>query len=260
MKNMKLLLFLLVTHSCFAFIVGNPAEPNLYHDGLFTDGPKNVNARVGYVSDYIYRVKIKDKSTDEESENSHLEISTYAAFLSLNFINAIDIYSILGSTNINSDDLGFVPRKFSWSVGMKAVILKVGNFLFGGDIKYFETIQKPDYYLFDGVPGFVTNKYTLTYKETQAALGAAYNFGTLIPYAGATYLEAELKPTPSYIGLSIPVWGDEAFGDDTKTQENRKEWGFYWGLTLLAANTVSLNVESRHFDQRDVNVSGQVRF
>lgn len=261
MKTILSSLFLPIYLS--SYVVGNFADPNLYKKGVSLGKHQPFSLRTSYFSDYIYKMELQDEFVTPDSDATELGITTYAGILTANFFERLDIYSILGSTKMHENELGLVPRKFSWCVGSKVVLLKWGDVFFGIDGKYFETTQKPCYYVLEtGEPAFILNNLDFTYSETQIALGFAYQWSFFTGYLGATYLDARLTPNPRSIVLDIPSFGeDSAYEDDNlRNNVNRFPVGLVFGFTLLSEETMSLNVESRHIDQNDVSVYGTLRF
>ncbi|MEL7431850.1 MAG: hypothetical protein AAGI90_04885 [Chlamydiota bacterium] len=252
-----------VTSPLIGYMVGNFSDPKIYQEGISCLSTKHVHFRAGYFADYLYRLELRDEFITPDSDSTDLQMTTYAALLNLNLCHRIDLYTILGSTKMDEDELGFVPRKFSWSLGAKTLLLQWGKFCFSIDGKYFQTKQKPCYYLLeDGEPAFVLNNLDFTYTETQVAFGFGYRFSFFSTYLGATYLDAKLEPNTRFIALKIPAFGRDAiYSDDgLKNNVNQHQFGIVWGISLISSNTISLNVESRHIDQNDVNVYGVIRF
>ncbi len=257
------LAFFLPVLPAFSYIVGNFSEPTLYKNGAVFSEQYPITFRTGYLSDYTYSTSMKDEFITENSEKTDLGMTTYANITTINLCNRLDAYAILGSTKMQENELGFVPRKFSWCVGGKAVLLQWGAYSFGIDGKYFETKQTPVYYVLDtGEPAFIQNNLDFTYSETQIAFGFSYIWDRVVGYLGATYLNAKLLPSPRFVVLDIPAIGEDSIYEDDNLRNNINErpFGLVWGITLLSEKTFSLNIESRHIDQYEVNVSGLIRF
>lgn len=240
----------------FAFWVGNPSDPTLYGDGLITCGEKSYSIRFGYLSDYTYHFDFKDEIIKETSQPSEISLSTHAGMLVLNLGNRIDLYGILGASKLEEENV-YIPRRFSWAIGGKATFYRYRKFSVGGDLKYFFSDQKPGHFIIENMPATLLTDFTLGYSELQGAVAASYKCGVFIPYAGLTYVDAKIKPSFRYGFIDI---ADMTMEFEADSVINEKKWGMVIGLTLLSAKIMTLNVETRFFDQNAVNVSGEIRF
>src|SRR5579872_3206355 len=137
--------------SLSAILVGNPGQPGLLHEGMFYTSWWSF--RVTYFDDYIYQERFRDefKIDDIPRSKSNMKLSTFAAQGILNFKDRIDIYGIIGSSKIKIDEEIFSKRRLCGGLGTRVVILHEGNFYFGADFKYFESDQKPAFFVVDGL-------------------------------------------------------------------------------------------------------------
>lgn len=256
---MKYLFFLICFFKLHASFVGNPLDPIFYQDGLLTCGCKSFSMRVGYLQEYIYKGKYEDEFKTIESTNSDNSLSTYGGLLTFNFLNRLDVYGMLGNTRMCIDQVIFDKRRISWAVGAKALLYKKCNFGIGLDVKHFETTSKPSFFVIEGMPAPLITDFKLEYEETQAALCFGYISQFLSPYIGATYLFSRITPIPSSGALDLPNF-DMIVDFEIKKAINRKRWGMVIGATILNCQTITLNLESRVFDQNSINITGEVRF
>lgn len=247
----------------FSYAVGNFADPEMYRESASPLRRGNIELRTGYLFDYLYKLPMREEFVTKDSDDTDLAMNTYAAIITMNLCQRLDLYTILGSSKMQEEEIGFIPRRFSWSLGAKAVLLQWGCCCFSVDSKYLATKQKPSYYVLEeGQPAFVLSNLDFTYQEFQIALGFGYRFSSFTTYWGATYTDAKLEPNTNFILLEIPAFGEGAIyaDDNLKSNVNQYRFGVVWGFSLLACGKMSLNVESRHLDQNAVNVSSIIQF
>lgn len=247
--------------SLIAMLVGNPGQPGLQTEGIAIDWPAKCSFRASYVGDYIYKQKCRDEFIIEGDEISEtrLKLSTYAAMMTLNFVDRLDIYGIVGSTRMQIDKEIFTKRRPGWGVGGKLIIYQLPNFKIGIDAKYFETKQKPTFLISDKLAYNVVSNFTLKYDEIQVALGMTGKVWMLAPYINATYLVAKLTPEPRYLVVRFP---DEDLSVEIPSTAviNGNRWGMTLGLTLIDQCKASLALEWRTFNQEAIDVNLEVRF
>lgn len=253
-------LLLLSISPLSAMLVGNPAEPALIEKGVLSKY-SCVSFRVGYLDDWVYKQRFQDefKIEGETHARTFLELSTYAGMTTLNFIKRLDIYTLLGSSRMQIDEEIFTKRAFSWSVGTKLMFLKHKNFFMGTDIKYFQTDQKPKYFVIDGAPFNIVSNYKSKYQEVQAALGMSYQISLFVPYVNATYIFTHIEPEPPIILVRFPDM-DEHVDLELKSVICKKKWGMALGFSLVDLSTAALSFEWRAFNQNAINVNGEIRF
>lgn len=244
-----------------AMLVGNPDQPHLQTQGIFQKAPSIASVRLGYFDDYVYHQAYIDEYViaGQAQTLTNVKLSTYAGTVTLNFIDRIDLYGILGASRIKVDQEIIAKRRFSWGAGIKFVIYQEGNFCLGGDFKYFETSQKPTFFLSEDLAYNVIMDYRLDYAETQAAIGMSYKFWLLSPYINATYLSSSITPHPKTALVRYPFM-DLAIDVPSSDVSNSSHWGMAVGMTLIDRATASLALEWRLFNQYAVNLNGEVRF
>ncbi len=239
--------------------VGNPADPSLLECGLFRNKPSWWSFRAGYLDDWVYQQEFRENSKISHTK-TFTKLSTYAGLLTLNFKNRVDVYGLVGSSRIQIDQEIFTKRALGWGIGTKWVFWKEKDFFFGGDIKYFETNQKPRYFLMDGLAYNIVTPFRLEYSEIQAALGICCRAWIFAPYIQGTYLITHIQPQPPVVLVRFPE--ENAISDDVpiRSSVGKKNWGMALGLTLVDSSKATLSVEWRAFNQNAIDVNGAVRF
>ena len=253
--------FILSTSLIYATITGNPAEPGILKKGLWEKSQPWCSVRLGYFDDWIYKYRFCDefKFEGEAHTRTHLEFSTYAGTVTLNFLNHLDFYTILGSSRMKLDEEIYSKCAFSWGVGAKILLLKYGNFYFGGDSKYFQSYQKPRFFLIDGEAYNIATDYRSKYDEGQGSLGIAYRIKFFIPYINANYIFTRIEPLPPMILVRLPDI-DELVDIELKSIISKKKLGMALGFSLVDIKKMELSLEWRAFNQKGLNVNAQIRF
>lgn len=254
-------LFILSSSLLYATLSGNPAQPGMLKKGVWTKRPSWWSLRVGYLDDWVYRYRFCDefKLDGVRHTRTFLQFSTYSGILTFNLLNHLDLYAHLGSSRMQLDEEIFSKRAFSWAVGAKLVLLKYRNFFLGADAKYFETSQKPRYFLIDGQAYNIVTDYRAKYQEAQGSMGIAYRFGMFVPYVNGTYIFTRIEPEPPIILVRFPDM-DEIVDVELKSIISKKRWGIALGFSLVDSKKASLSFEWRGLNQNAVNVNGELRF
>lgn len=260
----KFALALLLPSICWGMLIGNPAQPVLQKIGVIQSDPTWWSFRVGYLDDYVYRAKFKDefKFPSVVDTSSYIKLSTDAALVTLNFKNVFDIYGIAGSSQMQLDHEVYTQSEPAWGFGTKFVFFRSGGFRIGADFKYFETVQKPLYFVSEGLPYNVDSDFRLKYTEIQGAVGMSYKIPLLSPYIQVTYLLAKLEPSPYVVAVRLPFagMGDTPVDIVSKSVISHRRWGLAVGATIISGSRVSLTIESRMLNQNAVDVNGEIRF
>lgn len=200
----SIILVLLWTQSAFAKFVGNPSEPTFYTNGIALQGKKNYSLRLGYLCDYIYNSAFEDEFKTIDSNSSELILSFFLAHAVFNIKNRVDIYGLVGASRMRIDELVYPNRYPCWGLVTKATLFRLGRFAIGTDFKYFETDQKPSFFVLEGTLAPLLMPLTLKYYEFQEALAISFRIDRCVPYAGATYLFAKVEPDNTMGLLYIP--------------------------------------------------------
>lgn len=235
-------------------LIGNPVQCALQTN-------RWVSFRVGYLNDWVYQQRFQDEFRLQGVVHTRtlIKMSTYAGMFSLNFKDRVDLYGIVGSARLQIDNEIFTKRALGWGVGSKFIIFTAGNFFFGADFKYFETHQKPKYFVVDGLSYNIVSNFRLQYSEMQAAVGMAYRISICSPYINATYLISKIEPIPAVVLVRLPDV-NEVVDLTAKSVIIKKRWGMALGLTLIDKAKASLSVEWRCFNQNAVDWTFEFRF
>jgi hypothetical protein len=245
--------------SALAFWVGNPADPVMMKKGILFSDFKGFSLRSGFLYDQIFHSTFNDEFASIESEPSSVKLNTFAAVVTANIASTLDVYGILGGAQMGIDDSMYLPRRFAWGAGARAIIFETRKFKLSADLKYFYTVQEPEYFVIDNNPATLLTEYSLSYREWQAALSATVRFGVFYPYLGITYLQAKINPSHSMGVIEVPNF-EMGFEFDSRSAINQDRWGGVAGITVVSAKTISLSIESRFINQTAVNVSAEIRF
>jgi hypothetical protein len=259
MKRLVGLLFFSSNLSAMYF--GNPAQPGLLTKGIAVQYDL-CSFRFGYLDDWIYEQKFQNEFilADAATGHSTIELSTYAGLLTLNFVNRVDIYGIIGSSRMQVNEEIFTKRELGWGIGVKWLIFQEKNFFIGADAKYFHTYQKPSYFIFEGAPlNNVLSSYRLYYSDVQVAVGIAYKAVPFCPYINGTYVTTKITPQPATTLVRLPE-GGEITDLTTSSLISLNNFGIAAGMTLLDSEKASLSCEWRGINQSGVNVNLEVRF
>lgn len=253
--------FLLIVIKGFAIYSGNPGDPALMKKGAFTDSCWWISGRVGYIGDYVYREKFHDEFQIAGCTDSLTDVQMYtnAGKVTLNFLRRLDLYGILGATKMQIDQEAFSKTRFSWGIGLKAVIFHGKRWIVGTDLKYFESNQKPLYFICADYAYNIVNEYIIKYEEVQGSLGVTYRTRYLAPYINATYIQSKLAPQPKTALVRYPFF-DVLIDVPTKSEINRNRFGMAVGASILDHRKAQLTLEWRVFNQNSVTVFGDVRF
>jgi hypothetical protein len=247
--------------SLSAFLIGNPNQPGLLTAGIISNNSSWCSIRIGYIDDYVYQQRFKDEYRIEGliRTKTFLKLSTHAAIATLNLRNWIDLYGIVGNSRMQLDREIFTKNELSWGVGIKLAFFQSGNFAIGTDVKYFETDQKPLYFVSDGLAYNILSSYRLKYHEIQGALGMCYRNKMIVPYVHATYIISKMEPQPMVVLVRLPDTGDMT-DIISKSIMGQRRWGMAVGATLIGNDKISLSVESRFFNQNAIDANCEIRF
>jgi hypothetical protein len=255
-------LFLFLPLFLFSMEIGNPEQPYLQKIGLLLDTPKTWSVRLAYLDDYVYRMRFKDLFLSLDPSNTNpvfIKLMTNAGILTLNLRDRIDVYTILGTSQLQVDREIYTKREFSWGVGGKILLAKIAKIRIGCDVKFFTSLFEPTYFVSDGFAFNVLDDYRLNYWEIQGALGASYRTKWISPFVHLTYLISQLDPQPAIALVRMP---NEPVAVDAETRPftGQRRWGMAIGATLLGSPKASITVESRFINQNAIDINGEFRF
>jgi hypothetical protein len=260
-NDMRLVIPLLFSLPLQAMLIGNPAQPALQTASIFNARAICCSFRASYLDDWIYQQRFQDEFKLEgvTHTRTNMQLSTYASQLTFNIENRLDLYGLVGSSRLQIDDEIFTKRAVSWGVGGKLIVLREGPFFFSADAKYFQTNQKPRYFVVEGLPYNITSNYRLQYHDIQVAVGMAYNISICSPYLNATYILTKIEPSPSIVLVRLPDTPEEV-DVVSKSVICKKRWGMAIGLTLVDKERATLAAEWRLFNQNAIDWNFEFRF
>jgi hypothetical protein len=245
--------------SLFPIFFSNPAQPILQTKGLLQSPSSWYCLRIGYASDHLYHQSYHDESQPFAFPSVHTCFITDASIVTLNFHNRLDLNLLVGSSQMQIDRDVFAKREFSWAAGAKLLIYDSDLLYCGIDLKYFESQQKPLYFMSDGIAYNILSHFKLSYTEIQGAFGIAVRSTWLVPYGYGTYVYSKIDPTPWTLVLKSP-FSHSSFDTTARPFVDARRWGMALGATLLGGTEGSLTVETRFFNQNAVTVTGEIRF
>ncbi len=258
MQIFRFLFLFLFSAPLFGAFVGNPANPLLFKKGLIFQKPHLV-FRAGYIFDDIYQGRLRDRVKIQGSTPTHLALRSNLGIVTLTLTKHADFYGFVGESMMSVDRSIFSSSHLAWGGGVKLSLLHLHHWVFGGDVKYFNTSPSIHHLLIDQKPATIVTSFSLRYEEWQGAFLVSYGDKFLIPYGGVSYLFATFTPEPNSGLLQIP--GQQDLIDfRSRASENRHKWGMVLGVSLAANEKAALNLESRLFGQNAYTVSGEMRF
>ena len=245
----------------WAFVSGNPAQPDLMPKGVVPFKNKVWSLRAAFVDDYIYSQHFKGdiELAGEEEKPPSVSISTEMAQVTLNYARRLDIYGLAGSSKMQMYQEVSARRQFSWGAGAKAIIFEIDCFRMGADFKYFQSDQKPLFLVSSGLALDIKSDLMLFYREYQGSFGVAYQSGLFCLYTNGTYINAKFEPNQYIFLISVPGYTDPMDAMINSFSASNP-WGLAVGATLVMGCKGTLTVESRFFNQNAINASLELKF
>ncbi len=252
-------IFLFLNTKLYGLVVGNPSDPCLYLNGFISSYKKNYSFRASYLYNNTYKGRFEDKFQRLQSTPSDIQYILKASVLTINFYNRFDLYAILGTTNLQIDQMIYTDRRFAWGAGLKSILFKIRCIDLSFDGKYFETTQKPQYFILEKKVYPLETSFDQKLDEYQASLSLSYKSSLLIPYIGATYLYSTITANPKAGLLKLPT--GETLSFDLSDSITKKRWGMVIGISIInRKNQANLNIETRIFDQNAFAFLATLRF
>lgn len=282
----KLLLTMLTILTCgaaYALPTGNPADPALTPQGLFwndecCEAPCDpcdpcgfdwdVSLRLGFYGDYVFNRKLQlNGPTDSRIDD--FELFTNAGLIVLNFWERLDIYTTLGATNMalstNALDFGLIglgrlyletESDFSWSVGVRGILWECGCTTVGLDARYFRTSPDIKRITVNETFSAYPEDLELEYREWQVSLGVSHRINMFVPYVAVQWSKVDVD----FDGDPFLIPGITVAALSPRDLEERHQWGYAVGVSLVDCDIMTLNVEGRFRNEKAISVNAQIRF
>lgn len=242
--------FVLLACSLWGAPVGNPAAPAIMNTGFFSAHNPFIKGTTGYIADYVtnkqYQTDKKNASIDLNDPMKDFIIHSQLASFSIILLERLEMFGTVGGSkerlksNDTEDNSPFTwdfhsSYQFSWSTGVKIVLIQWGQTFLGTDFTYFAIPESPhSYFKFFNRLNLPMEfeKQETSLSEWQMSLGLSSRIFFFTPYAGGTYLKSKLQV---------------AQGPDIGHIEytNRFNWGYFYGITLSLSGRFHLNFEQR---------------
>lgn len=245
----------------WAFVSGNPAQPDLMPKGVVPFKNKVWSLRAAFLDDYVYSQHFRgDIEVDGvEEKPPSISIASEIAQITLNYARRLDLYGLVGSSKMQMDQEVFARRQFSWGLGAKGIIFELDCFRIGADFKYLQSDQKPLFLVSSGLALDIESDLMLFYREYQGSFGLSYQSGIFCPYINGTYINAQFEPNQYIFLISVPGF-EEPMDAMICSFSGRNSWGLAVGATLVMGEKGTLAVESRFFNQNAINASLEIKF
>lgn len=240
----------------FATYVGNPAFPALSNTGIFSSSYSFFKFTSGYVADYTSNKRFEsDQNVPNFDPNLAVKqfgLHSQMAAFSLIFVERVELFGSVGGTKEHAvwePQATFADATqiwtdfqssyhFSWNVGAKAILFRLGPLIFGGNFTYFAVPSSQESYFqfLNRLNLQLDPKQEFDLREWQLSGAASLRLFFLTPYAGITYLRSQLQVAA---GPDVPGL----------TYRNQDNLGYFYGITLSLTGRLQLNFERRVRDE-----------
>ena len=257
----KIALLILMITSLNGAPVGNTAAPKILQKGFFTSSESWVDIRLGYEGDFVADGRLEQCN---ERVDCFKQI-TNSGTLTLNILDRIDVYGVLGATKPTADwrvvlrTDGTVHRiqletnnALLWAIGGRAILSEWGNASLGFGGRYSASSPSPAHLSLDGKGESIADTH-FEWSEWQFNFDMSCKIKLFTPYIGVKYSNT----TAHLHGFSIPI---AANGTGINSLRNRDPVGLYLGCALSNGNYFMLNLEWRLIDEESATVSADFRF
>jgi hypothetical protein len=269
MKKFALVSSLLAASSAlFAAPVGNPAFSQLLQEGYFIPNHYWVDLRLGYEGDFVGDARMKQQEEGSGRVDNYRQ-DTNSGLVTVNFLDRLDVYTVLGSTRVCADWRFIEPGPltnrvametsyhFSWAVGGRGILYEWGNTILGIGGRYNRTCLKPVWMTINGIP-MPTAGTRLHWREWQVDLDISHKIDLFIPYIGIKYSNAHTKVGTFKMG-AVPIAISNS-GSGALHMTNRTPVGLVIGCALTTGKFFMLNIEGRLIDEEAATIVGDFRF
>lgn len=262
---MKKFLACLVYGFCsigFGAPIGDPATPHLIREGFFISPESRIDVRAGYEGDFVADARMEQYAESTGRVDCYSQ-ETNAGTATLNFVDRLDLYGILGSSRtcadwrftINGDTHRAQIEtlyNFLWGIGARGILYESGCATFGVGSRYEQAHYDNMWLTIDGLVQHVAGTF-LHWRSFQIDADVAYQIDIFSPYIGIKYSYVRAK-----IGNFATPIADNGGGIDQF--KNRTAVGVFIGCSLSSGKYFMLNIEGRLIDEEAVTISGDFRF
>jgi hypothetical protein len=264
-KNFFFIFILFLFTKGFSIFVGNPSEPTFFSDGIFTSDKKNISLRLAYLYDNIYNAKFLN-NTVGITNNISLKTQMQGSVITLNFFNRLDLLAILSNCKTTyfdtTENNKMFDSNFGWGVGLKLLFFKSKNMDLSIGSKYFETTQKPNYFVIEDIVFLTNQKFSQKIQILQASLAMSYRTNFLSPYVGAiASCRKYTKILPKPLVLTNLEGGGITALFQTKDSSLKDVYGLVAGMSVSNLHkNLNLTIETRYIDLFSYAFIGSFRF
>lgn len=276
MKNLFILFTLF--SSALALPTHSPNRATYFHDDANCFNAcdpcflwqEALNWRFAYYGDFIFnRYMQRRQNTHGAGDIQTFSFVTNGGTVTLNAADWFEFFALLGATkfyiqtpsriNGQQSELFFSPR-LSWSIGMRGTVWRAGALAFGFAGQYFRTAPKLNAFMSNGggLLTYFNNQPKLAYAEWSASFGGSYE----IEGPGDTKFVPHLAAVAS--GAKMSMRGIRFQNDGSSYHllnlEDKRMWGYAFGLNWLLRTQLALGAEARFGDQKALHLSGELAF
>jgi len=278
------MLAVLTCGATYALPVGNPSDASLLCDGLLWEGhcgnpcdpclgwSDAFSIRFGFYGDYVFNRHLRNDNKSYRKQIEHSQLFTNAGLITANFWDRLDIFTALGATNLFIDtnasayaDTAFTGARvvidtetdFSWSLGARGTIWECGCTTLGAEFQYFETKPHVSRVTIASTDSIYPSNVDAKYREWQFGVGLAHRINIFVPYVAVKWSRVRLNFDRATFPFTTPIDAGTAI---LYKEENKKDWGYAVGVSLVDCEKASLTIEGRFAGEKALYVNGQVRF
>jgi len=236
--------FLLLPASSYALYVGCPALPEMPETGFFIPKDSAVALKIGYEGDYLLGRTLDISSP---GSNPGMNGMLNGAVLTLDFINRIEVYTLLGAseTKVSFNTQGptvklKTAQNFGGEVGIRANTPIWGELKFGVDAKYLYVWPTLSQVKVGGES--LSSSGRVFQKEWQIAGAVSQTFAFVTPYVGVKFSKFSME----FIDVtSLNPW----IASNRIDINNKGPFGIFLGLGFATQKGFYADIEGRFIDE-----------
>jgi len=257
-------LFFIASTALYAAPVGNTSFPEIIQTGFFTSHNNAFDLRFGYEGDFVADARMGQYNQGSGRVDCY-EQYTNSATVTLNLLNRMDVYAVLGGseTKVNWRFESLVDTSITrinletntdllWAVGSRVILFEWSNASLGVGGRYSSCDYSPQWVTSNGTSVSVSGA-RFNWDQWQVNLDFSYKINIFTPYIGTKYSSEKAELSNFSVPISQSLSGENTF-------ENRIPVGLYLGCALSNGKYFMLNLEGRLIDEEAVTVSCDFRF